>query len=992
MANVTWQQHSFSAGQIDRGLMGRQDLDWYGSSCATLENMTVAKQGYVSKRAGTNLVASLKNLLGTSVPIEKIRMIAVESKLDRGYYLIFTDQKGYVVSDDGILLKDGSYTRKIKDYEENHEEDSSDSGDGAAVDEAADKVPFSFAVPWRNEDLDDVKFCQSGDTIFTAHNDYPPGKIFNNNGSFSYSVVEFSARKWKRPRIIKCEKNGVDGGGGLASVTYVCTYVKDGIESEPSIPFDVSYSLPWKQGGIIKVSCDKGGNEVEPDYYNVYKKTSTDYGLIASRDMSPSIIVDGSLSGNLVDKSPSDQYFKYENGLIVYATHLTSERSQPIPGFTPVNSYLNIKNVSLLPVNSEWPFKGVGGIGTNVGDSLTIDLGSKSGTVFSLIRLDLDTATFFNSETYSVGVGYEVSLQAHVAGSYFECTVTCETLDGKVVVFEPDRYPDHLKKSVAFPEKCTVGKPFPGIDYVDAWFGDYLFSTTVANSKNYNEVVRNTSNLVGTGRFLEFDFLKMFTGYFKVGTNLEVKFNIKKIEIKSWIYGDKKYVSRVAAHGVSFVNAIDSKSVIGDEYYAPDYTYTPPVMEPKFDREGDYPSCVALYKQRLVYASSKNDPFTIWMSCVGDLYNFNTHASIREDDALEVTLEAQRFPRINYLVQIGQGLMAFTDGGEFFIAPSSGNALSYKTVSSRQESSIGVANYIFPIRVGSEIVFIEGNQRTMRALQYNYTSDNHESVDLSVRDQEMFADRRIVEMCYKQHPNSELVCVLEDGSIAEISYMREQQLYSWSRQVLGGGWFAVGCASNSARHNGTTDVNLLVARPKADGSVNEWAIWKVRDTRDTKVLAERVTMDGLRVVDAAEEIAADEREVDLGDGTKAVGHPFRSLLVTVYPEAQDIGSTMQIRLKNARTVRARVVDAETFYIVPECLRKDERNWSIVETGTKAEGGALELVSGDFTVTPTGTSSEDGRLAVIHEGVLPFRLLYLAADFDFNPTIGQRGRG
>lgn len=971
MANVTWQQHSFAAGQIDRGLMGRQDLDWYGSSCSTLENMTVAKQGYVSKRAGTNLVASLKNLLGTSVPIEKIRMIAVESKLDEGYYLIFANQKGYVVSDAGILLKDGTYTREIEDDEENHTKDSGDSGDGAAVDETAGKVPFSFAVPWRNEDLDDVKFCQNGDTIFTAHNGYPPGKIFNDNGSFSYSVVEFSARKWKRPIITECKKSGVDGGGGLNTISYVCTYVKDGVESEPSVPYTVSYTAPWKQGGVISVVCGKGSNLEDPDYFNVYKKQSTDYGLIASVDFSAKIYTTGDfigatdIAGDTAFGLPPDR-----------KSFVCSSSFDIIP-----DSVIDYIKTRLKTENkSEGPLLGIwtnGGLLFNNG-VYQLSFGVGSGEVITSFSLALDAYKSINDN------GYNGLFMDHTAtGKYFECEITCrETASGKIKVFS---VADNIS---AF--SVSSGHSYESGTHRILLVPNYLYyNPDAAWVELYNKIVTVINPL---NRSISFDFGSVLGDYFKTGTSSEIHFGVEKIVVKSYKSRNNKTLVPFASRGIVLYNKLGFKNVINDEYYAPDYTYTPPVIEPKFDREGDYPSCVALYKQRLVYASSKKDPFTIWMSCVGDLYNFNTHASIREDDALEVTLEAQRFPRINYLAQIGQGLMAFTDGGEFFIAPNSGNALSYKTVSSRQESSIGVANYIFPIRVGSEIVFIEGNQRTMRALQYNYTSDNHDSVDLSVRDQEMFADRRIVEMCYKQHPNSELVCVLEDGSIAEISYMKEQQLYSWSRQVLGGGWFAVGCASNSARHNGTTDVNLLVARPKADGSGVEWAIWKVRDTRDTAVLAERVTMDGLRVVDAAAEIASDERAVDLGDGTKAVGHPFRSLLVTVYPEAQDIGSTMQIRLKNARTVRARVVDAETFYVVPECLRKDERNWSIVETGTKAEGGALELVSGDFTVTPTGTSSEDGRLAVIHEGVLPFRLLYLAADFDFHPTIGQRGRG
>ena len=122
------------------------------------------------------------------------------------------------------------------------------------------------------------------------------------------------------------------------------------------------------------------------------------------------------------------------------------------------------------------------------------------------------------------------------------------------------------------------------------------------------------------------------------------------------------------------------------------------------------------------------------MSRVADLYNFTPHDSIREDDAMELTLAATEFPKLNHLIT-GRDLMLFGDGGEWLVAPVQGNTLTYKTASAKLQSMIGSERTLNPLQLADETLFAERGGTCLRSINYNYSSDSYQSQDLSVLSQ-----------------------------------------------------------------------------------------------------------------------------------------------------------------------------------------------------------------------------------------------------------------
>jgi hypothetical protein len=443
-----------------------------------------------------------------------------------------------------------------------------------------------------------------------------------------------------------------------------------------------------------------------------------------------------------------------------------------------------------------------------------------------------------------------------------------------------------------------------------------------------------------------------------------------------------------------------SISEVTDDYITPNLAFSPPVQVERFKSAGNYPSSVAIYTQRLAFAATERSPFTWWMSCVGDLYNFGTHATLRQDDAMEVSIPATEFPNINHMI-LDRELIMLCDNGEWMVKPSSGNTLAYDTVECKRQSSIGCAKAIAPIQVGDEIIFADNSRRVVRSIKYQFTSDGYESNDLSILSQSLFFSNPVVSMCYKQHPESLVLCELADGSVAALVYMKEHNVVAWTHHTLGGGWKCRGIASNKAHAEETTHVAMLVERPEGGTEV-----WRIRDDSESADLADQLCMDGLRFA-LGSEIGAAAFEggqvvIDLENGQRvnsaaelegkkeyAVGYPFTSTFVSVRPEPQG-AETFQWELKNAKKVHIRTLNGSSF-IVKDAGMSDEYA-SPVDIDRSVTDGEITVpgLVDKTDILLNGENSRDGRIEIKHDGILPLTIESFSVDYETQPLYGSEG--
>lgn len=235
-------QHTFAGGELDRDTMGRQDLEKYFTGAETIENYIVKRQGFLSKRHGTDHVANVTSM----VTSDNARIIPFNFDADIGYAIIFDEETANVIADDGTTVA-------------------------------------TLNVPYTASDAKHICYRQSGDVLFLAHPSHPPAKIIRAaDGTFSFKNIVF-ANSLHIPSIASIVSSGTAGGGAEKTVYYAVTAIKDNKESLPSIIYPFKYTLPWNANFIANITVTNPAVGLEPDYYNVYKKDSGAYfGFIGS--------------------------------------------------------------------------------------------------------------------------------------------------------------------------------------------------------------------------------------------------------------------------------------------------------------------------------------------------------------------------------------------------------------------------------------------------------------------------------------------------------------------------------------------------------------------------------------------------------------------------------------------------------------------------------------------------------------------------------------
>lgn len=884
-------------------------------------------------------------------------------------------------------------------------------------------APYSIDVPYEDGDLAALDTYQSGDTVFIAHKNYPPAKLMftPDDMKLEFEVIEFNATVWKRPVItavsanihpshdetsvqssttyktltrynttstactktISVYKVGTSSETLVSTATsslpvrtiqYAVTYVKDGIESAPSNPVSVTYGTPWEEGGVVKLTLDKGENAEAPDYYNVYKKEYSDFGLIGSTvqpivlDVVPEM-TDGS-DAAAPDMYPTGRF----NGEPLADTDARDVLA-PVGG----SVVTDVESRVVGALGAYQVYRGVGG--AEFADSVHLDFGGQSAAAVSSLKLWFDVHELQYEED---AAGGDVKVYECIRGSGKRVTATVTYRN---------------KTGTQTDSTQTVTATLPAISYTpEGGSASTTYSDDVVHYCGAFAAGTSAKALraaVGREpRSATLDFSNVTSGKQVVSIDI-----VCEDEYDDGEGGTFWQEVPVRICGMEFGFASSSSTTFEDGYITPDMSLAPPSQEASFRGRGNYPSCVGIYQQRLIFASTRSQPATFWMSATGDLYTFAPHPSIREDDALEATLAATEFPNINHVV-MAHDIVMFGDGGEWKISPITGNAITYKTISATLQSSIGSAKWLKPIVVGSEVIFAERTGTTLRSVSYNFVQDGYESQDLTVLAGGIFAGNRIERMCYKQHPDSTVVCALADGTIATLAYMREHEVVAWSHHTLGGGCAAADVATCKSLDGSTTDVMLTVRRG------GEWELWTGRPDSPDATVAAQACLDGCRRMTGAEaseegawlqgwvavdlltgETAADATRLAAGR-EYAVGFPIRSELVSVRPEPSP-QDTIQFEVKNLKSVEARTIAAGRYtvrsFAAPTGVRATAANAPV-----PVSAGAVEIRTVDVATTVMGANTGDGRVQLVHDDVWPMELLQLSANYEIQPLSSSEG--
>ena len=109
------------------------------------------------------------------------------------------------------------------------------------------------------------------------------------------------------------------------------------------------------------------------------------------------------------------------------------------------------------------------------------------------------------------------------------------------------------------------------------------------------------------------------------------------------------------------------------------------------------------------------------------------------------------------------------------------------TLDVRPYSNYGASD-VRPVRVEDVILYVATDSQSVRDLSYSFQEDSHKSVDLTILVKHLFnGTRKIVDWAYQRSPDQVVWCVLDDGGMLSLTFVRDQRVFAWARHDTGDG-------------------------------------------------------------------------------------------------------------------------------------------------------------------------------------------------------------
>lgn len=487
-----------------------------------------------------------------------------------------------------------------------------------------------------------------------------------------------------------------------------------------------------------------------------------------------------------------------------------------------------------------------------------------------------------------------------------------------------------------------------------------------------------------------------------------------------WVVGNHVNLSWTAVDGAEEYNiyresagyygfiGVSRGTSFQDQNFEPDTATTPKEDWNPF-ADGNNPATVAFHQQRLVLGGTKDDPASFFMSRTGDYENFRKSRPLQDDDPVEYMLASGSIDEIRWMASFGD-LLIGTSGAEYK-ATSSGAAITSSDVQISVQSYWGSSG-LAPLIIGQSVMHCQRSGSHVRDLYYSWESDGYAGNDLSLLAPQLVESHHITQWAFQQSPGSNIWAVRDDGVLLCLTYMKEQNVYGWSRHVTQGKALSVAVISGSQE-----DVVMLVVEREV-GGVKKYFLERLAGRfRDADGIGDAFYVDcgltsrqetasdtvgGLGHLEGADVVAlADGSPVEgmtVTDG--AVTLPYAAKVVTVglnyvsalspLPLETDTqqGATLGKRraygkcvLRLYRSVGGKYAATEPGDLFDVEGWKGRTAYDLPFLPEKY-GEACQPFSGDIEISLPSGQDADTSLWLMQDRPMPFRVVAIMADVDF----------
>ena len=392
--------------------------------------------------------------------------------------------------------------------------------------------------------------------------------------------------------------------------------------------------------------------------------------------------------------------------------------------------------------------------------------------------------------------------------------------------------------------------------------------------------------------------------------------------------------------------------------------------------DNGYPKMACFFQDRLVLAATKKEPYSIWMSRTGDYPNFGIEkvdGGVTDDSAIKADLITRNGFEILHLVP-AKDLVILTTGNEWIIEGSS--VITPAKINPRPQTMRG-SNTCPPQHIGNRIVHVQRSGKAVRDLGYQYDADNYNGDDLTLLATHLTEGHKLVSSAYIQEPNSTLYYVRDDGALLSLAFIKEQNVFAWSHHKTDGKYKKV-----TSIPNGASDVLYVTVERNGKTYIErfnpdiEAAVYM-----DSYITGSGSSIDAPHLIGKTVQVLADgtriQDRVVPENGLVAFGQSFSDITMGLAYETRikqpgpDIGlkeGTMQARISKINTVVLRVEKSYGGHIGYTFKDKDMDELRYEDYETLETGDIVQ----QMPVANIGSNTKN-HICIKHDEPFPFEL-------------------
>ena len=422
-----------------------------------------------------------------------------------------------------------------------------------------------------------------------------------------------------------------------------------------------------------------------------------------------------------------------------------------------------------------------------------------------------------------------------------------------------------------------------------------------------------------------------------------------------------------------------------------------------------FPRTVTFFEDRLWWASSTNNPDTLWSSQSGDYENMEFTDLGLDDEAITAPLNDNEVSQIQWMqarqvMAVGAANKEYRFGAANIddpVTPSDRKAIPQTGFSSGS---------IQPIILNDTIFFFQRNGKKLGSMKFDAITENFSVNDATLLAYKLF-DSAPTNMAVQRVPDSIIWTVRTDGILPTFTYEPAEEVSGWARQIFGNSAdvnTATGFVESVAVIHGSSEDEIWACVRRVINSSTVYYIerFKPRDwgsdiedaffvdsgitynstesftmTGGTHLIGETVAVfaDGIvfdnAVVDSSGEIILKKDGTTTKASTVQWGIPYTMKVRTMRLSVPVQDTTLQTRIKRINSVVVRFIrsllgSAGQEYAGIEYLQAIQATYS---TDSQDTGENERLAQGGF--------SEDAFTTIVSSDPVPFTVLATTISFE-----------